>query len=150
MGSRKKSSLESKGRNGEVNRMSKIIQAIKSLEDLLSLKSATDSQINDAEKQLGIKFASEYREYLQEFGAIMADGIELSGIAKSEHRNVVSLTKKEWELNPRVPHTMYVVENACVDGIVIWQDTDGQIYRSCPRAETKRIASSLAEYILSR
>ncbi len=130
--------------------MTRIIQAIKSLKDLLPLKSATEIQINDAEKQLGTKFSSEYREYLCEFGAIMADGIELSGIAKSEHRNVVSLTKKEWELNPKIPHTMYVVENAGVDGIIIWQDTNGQIYRSYPGVEPKRIASSLAEYILSR
>ncbi|MDY4675121.1 MAG: SMI1/KNR4 family protein [Treponema sp.] len=130
--------------------MTMIIQAIKSLEDLLPLKSATEIQINDAEKQLGIKFSSEYREYLHEFGAIMADGIELSGIAKSEHRNVVSLTKKEWELNPKIPHTMYVVENAGVDGIIIWQDTNGLIYQSRPFMEPKKIAESLAEYIRSK
>lgn len=130
--------------------MTKIIQAIKSLEDLLPLKPATEIQINDAEKQLGLKFSSEYRECLQEFGAIVADGIELSGIAKSEHRNVVSLTKREWELNPKIPHTMYVIENAGMDGIMVWQDTSGLIYQSRPFMEPKKIAESLAEYIRSK
>lgn len=130
--------------------MTKIIQVINSLSDLLPLKPATAIQITDAELQLRVSFASEYKEYLASFGAIMADGIELSGIAKSEHRNVVSLTKKEWELNPKIPHTMYVVENTCVDGIIIWQDRHGIIYQSTPGTEVKQIAASLADYILKR
>ena len=82
--------------------MSKIVELINSLPDMLPLKPATEVQITDAELQLRVRFADEYKEYLVAFGAIMADGIELTGIAKSEHRNVVSLTKKERELNPKV------------------------------------------------
>ena len=130
--------------------MTKIIQVINSLSDLLPLKPATAIQITDAEHQLRVSFASEYKEYLASFGAIMAEGIELSGIAKSEYRNVVALTKKEWELNPQIPHTMYVVENTCVDGIIIWQDTNGTIYQSTLNEEPKQIAVSLSDYILSR
>lgn len=96
------------------------------------------------------RFSDEYREYLQAFGAIMADGIELSGIAKSEHRSVVSLTKKEWELNPKVPHTMYVIENTCVDGIVIWQDTTGVVYQTNPNSAPEKIADSLQDFIVNR
>lgn len=130
--------------------MAKIVELINSLPDMLSLKPATEVQITDAELQLRVRFADEYKEYLAAFGAIMADGIELTGIAKSEHRNVVSLTKKERELNPKVPNTMYVIENTCVDGIIIWQDTAGVIYRTNPSAVPKKIAFSLEEYILKR
>ena len=130
--------------------MNKIIDVINSLPELLPLKAATSMQITDAELQLRVSFSNEYKEYLSAFGAIMADGIELSGIAKSEHRNVVSLTKKEWELNPKVPHTMYVVENTCIDGIIIWQDTDGRVFQSQPDSEPKQIADSLAEYLSAR
>ena len=130
--------------------MAKIIQVINSLSELLPLKPATAIQIADAELQLRVSFADEYKEYLAAYGAIMAEGIELSGIAKSEYRNVISLTKKEWELNPKVPHNMYVVENTCVDGIIIWQDTNGSIYQSTPSAEPKQIAISLADYISKR
>ncbi len=129
--------------------MKKIIEVINNLPDLLPLKPASDTKITDAELQLRVSFAEEYKDYLSEYGAIMADGIELSGIAKAEHRNVVALTKKEREINPKVPNTMYVIENTCVDGIIIWQDTKGNIYQTQPDMEPKKIADSMAEYILS-
>ena len=124
-----------------------IVEVIKMLPDLLPLKPATNTQITDAELQLRVSFAEEYKAYLKEFGAIMADGIELTGIAKSKHRNVVSITEQEHALNPNVPHTMYVIENTCVDGIIIWQDTIGSIYQTQPNLKPKKIADSLAEYV---
>lgn len=130
--------------------MKKIVQIVNSLSDLLPLKPATAIQIKDAELQLRVSFADEYKEYLSAFGAIMADGIELTGIAKSEHRDVVTVTRKEWELNPKIPHTMYVVENTYIDGIIIWQDTNGLIYQSFPSSEAKQIATSLTDYISIR
>lgn len=130
--------------------MTNIVDLINSLPDMLPLKPATEVQITDAELQLGVRFADEYKEYLKVFGAIIADGIELSGIAKSEHRSVAALTKKEWELNPKVPHTMYVIENTCVDGIVIWQDTTGVVYETNPNSAPIRIADSLQDFIVNR
>ena len=129
--------------------MNNIINVINSLPDLLVLKPATNIQIKDAEIQLRVSFADEYKKYLSEFGAIIADGIELSGISKSEYRNVVYITKKERELNPKVPNTMYVVEDTHIDGIIIWQDTNGLIYETTPATSPKQIANSLADYILS-
>ena len=130
--------------------MTNITNLINSLPDLLPLKPATAIQITDAELQLRVTFADDYKEYLSNFGAIMADDIELTGIAKSKHRDVVSITKKEWELNPKVPHTMYVIENTCVDGIIIWQDTNGFIYKTRPNTEPKQIEKSLVNYIMNR
>lgn len=130
--------------------MVRIVELINSLPDMLPLNPATKIQITDAELQLRVRFSDEYKDYLTAFGAIMADGIELTGITKSEHRNVVSLTKKERELNPKVPNTMYVIENTCVDGIIIWQNTAGIIYQTMPNSAPKKIASSLREYILER
>lgn len=127
--------------------MKKIIDLINSLPEMLPLKPATEVQITDAELQLRVRFADEYKEYLKAFGAIIADGIELTGIAKSEYRNVVFLTKKERELNSKVPNTMYVIENTCVDGIIIWQDTAGIVYQTSPGIEPVKIASSMYEYI---
>lgn len=127
--------------------MKNIVETIKSLPGLLTLKPATSIQIDDAEVQLKVNFASEYKEYLATFGAIMADGVELTGIAKSEHRNVVAQTKNEWLLNAKIPHNMYVVENTHMDGIIIWQDTEGLIYQSSPSSGAEQIANSLTEYI---
>ena len=127
--------------------MKRIVDIINLLPKLLPLKPASDIQINDAENQLGIKFADEYKEYLSAFGAIMADGFELTGIAKSEYRNVVNVTRKERELNPKVPNTMYVIEDAQIDGIIIWQDTNGVIYKTQYDTEPEKIAESMAEYL---
>lgn len=130
--------------------MSNIIGTIQKLPNLLPLKAASSIEITDAELQLRVGFSSEYKDYLANFGAIMADGIELTGITKSEYRNVVFVTKQEWELNVNVPHTMYVIENTGIDGIVIWQNTDGCIYKTQPSSKPQRIASSLNEYIVER
>lgn len=130
--------------------MTKIVDLINSLPDMLALSPATEVQITDAELQLRVRFAEEYKEYLAAFGAIMAEGIELTGIAKAEHRNVVSITKKERKLNPKVPNTLYVIENTCVDGIIMWQDTTGVVYQTMPNSAPKKIAVSLEEYILKR
>ena len=128
--------------------MTDIVKTIASLPDLLPLKPASKTDIADAEIQLRVSFSDEYRQYLTAYGAIMADGIEMTGIAKSQHRNVVSVTKQEWELNGSVPHTMYVIENTGVDGIIIWQDTNGKIYQTMPNNQPKQIAKSLREYIV--
>ena len=130
--------------------MKNIIDVIKGLSNLFSLKPATQSEIEKAENNLGLKLAKDYKAYIAEFGAIMADGIELSGISKSQRLNVVDMTKQEWELNPKVPHTLYVVENCAIDGIIIWQDEKGLIYQSQPNVEPKKIAKSLSEYVSSR
>jgi len=130
--------------------MTIIVNTIKALPELLPLKPASNYEIVDAELQLRLNFSYDYKEYLSTFGAIIADGIELTGITKSEHRNVVLVTKREWELNNNVPKVMYVVENTGIDGVVIWQDTDGKIYQTMPNLQPQEIAKSLNNYILER
>ena len=80
----------------------------------------------------------------------MANDIELTGIAKSKNRNVVEVTKREWNLNRKIKHNLYVVENIGIDGIIIWQDSSGSIYESKPNYEAKKIANNLLEYIKSK
>lgn len=130
--------------------MSKIIEVIKELPKLARVGRTSSVEIRDAELQLRLIFADEYKEYLAEFGAISAKGIELTGIIGVEYCNVVFATKQAWELNPQIPHTMYVVENTYIDGIIIWQDTNGLIYQSYPSSEAKQIATSLTDYISIR
>lgn len=130
--------------------MASIVYTIQNLPNLLPLKAASNTEITDAELQLRIRFSDEYKAYLSTFGAIIADGIELTGVAKSEHRNVVPVTKQEWDLNNNVPHTMYVVESTGIDGVIIWQDTSGLIYQTSPSTQPKQIAKSLNDYIIGR
>ena len=130
--------------------MSKIIEAINSLENLLPLKSASVEDVENVEIELALPLAEEYKEYLLEFGAIMADDIELTGIAKSKNRDVVQVTKREWAANNKIKHNLYVVENLDIDGIIIWQDGSGKVYESSPNHGATKIADSLAEYLGSK
>jgi len=134
----------------EARKMSKIIDVVKELPELISTGASDSIAIESAENELGLKFASEYKEYLLAFGSVLADDIEITGIAKSKNRNVVAVTKREWELNPQVEHNMYVVENLAIDGIIIWQNEAGEIYESVPNKKIKKVADSLADYILSQ
>ncbi|MBE6061156.1 MAG: SMI1/KNR4 family protein [Clostridium sulfidigenes] len=131
-------------------KMSKIIDVINDLSELLATGAADRTSIDDAEKELGLKFATEYKEYLGAFGSVIAEDVEITGIAKSKNRNVVAVTKREWELNPQVEHNMYVVENLAIDGIIIWQDETGNVFESMPNKQAKKVADSLADYILSQ
>ncbi|MDU5326668.1 SMI1/KNR4 family protein [Campylobacter ureolyticus] len=130
--------------------MSKIVETIQNLENLIPLKPASIEDIENVEIELALPLAKDYREYLLNFGAIMANDIELTGIAKSKNRNVVEVTKREWNLNRKIKHNLYVVENIGIDGIIIWQDSSGSIYESRPNYEAKKIANNLLEYIKSK
>lgn len=127
--------------------MSRIIEVIEKLPDLITLKPVGAKAVENIEIELALRFAEEYKEYLQKFGAVMADNVELTGAAKSKSRNVVSVTKREWGANPLIQHTMYVVENIGIEGIIIWQDTSGNIYQSRPNHPADKIADSLADYL---
>ena len=72
------------------------------------------------------------------------------GISEAEYCNVVYLTKQERDLNPNISNNMYVIENTCIDGVIIWQDTQGFIYLTQYDSEPKKIAESLVDYILNR
>ncbi|WP_202109134.1 SMI1/KNR4 family protein [Succinivibrio dextrinosolvens] len=130
--------------------MSKLIETINALPNLLTLTPASTNQITEAEIELRVSFSKEYKEYLETFGAIIADGIELTGITNAEHRNVVIQTLKERNLNNKIPNTLYVIENPHIDGIIIWQDSNGAVYKSIPNTSPIKIYSSLDEYVESK
>lgn len=127
--------------------MASITSIIKSFSDLLSLSPVQEKEILEAETKLSLKFSPEYREYISEFGAIAANGHELTGILKSERLNVASVTIKEWGLNPQVPTNLYVIEDPAIDGIIIWQNTNGEVFQSAPNAAPEIIFDSLVDYL---
>lgn len=130
--------------------MSKIIEVINSLNNLLPLKPASIEDVEGIEIELALPLAKDYREYLLEFGAVMADDVELTGFAKSKNRDVVQVTKREWAANNKVPHSLYVVENLGIDGVIIWQDGSGKVYESRPNHGATIIADNLVSYLDSK
>ena len=127
--------------------MGKLIRALKKKEDLLVGKSVSKEDIYDAEQVLNVNFAKEYIEYLEEFGFACYDGHELTGICKAKRLNVVEVTIKERNYVKSLPEGAYVIEEAHIDGIVIWQVKSGEIYQTHGNGSITRLCDSLYEYV---
>lgn len=126
--------------------MSTIIDTISNLQNLNHLTPATLDEIKKAENDLKLTFADDFKEYVQNYGAISAKGVELTGITVSKRLDVVSVTKTERELSS-IPNGMYVIENMAIDGLLILQDSTGAIYSIAPHMQPQKVCASLAEYI---
>lgn len=129
--------------------MREIVEIMRSIPSLLSMKPATAQQVESAENALQLRFSSDYREYVLAFGAVSFDSHELTGVCPSKRLNVVEVTLKERGNAPSVPVEWYVIEQFNIDGIVIWQSKDGTIYQTTPSASPRRIDESLADYVAS-
>lgn len=127
--------------------MKDIIKIISNLEDMRFIKPASMEQIVEAEKELGVIFSDDYTKYVEKYGVISARGIELTGITTHERLSVVSVTKRERELNSNIPANMYVIENIAIDGLVALQDETGKVYSVAPNGKPKLIYNSLSEYV---
>lgn len=127
-----------------------IIDVINSLEDLISTGGASEADIVNAEQELGVFFSEEYKTFLAEFGSVLADDVEIVGIAKAKNRNVVEVTRREREYNKEVPKNLYVLENTGIEGIIIWQDENGVVFQTCTNKAPERIGNSMAEYLAVR
>lgn len=123
-----------------------IVALLKEQPDLYTMNAAIETEILQAEQTLGLRFSTEYREYVSTFGVASFDGHELTGVCKSDRLNVVAVTIKE-RSGTAVPDAWYVLEQTNMDGIVIWQDADGAVYLTMPNSEHRKICKSLAEYI---
>ncbi len=129
--------------------MGNIMKLFKSQEDFVSLKGASKDAIRNAEIELGIPFASDYKEYLSEYGVASANGHEFTGIVDSPRLNVVQATLYERKRNHNVLSGVYVLERLGIDGIVIWQDSHGIIYETVGLNPLKKINGSFEEYLKS-
>lgn len=126
--------------------MKSIITALKEKEAFISLKGADQEAIATAEKEMNVKFASDYREYVSEMGAASYYGHELTGVCTAKSLNVVRITASEREFND-VPTDWYVIEQTHMDGIVFWQAVDGKVYQTGIKQKPKKVCDSLLEYI---
>ena len=80
------------------------------------------------------------------FGVASFAGHELTGACKSKRLSVVDVTIEE-RGNITVPANWYVLEQANIDSIVVWQDSNGTVYQTAPNTIAKKLCGSLAEYI---
>ncbi|AWG84537.1 hypothetical protein Vp2S01_2197 [Vibrio parahaemolyticus] len=62
------------------------------------------------------------------FGAISFGSTELTGLNVDGYANVVSVTLKEAQRNKSFPKGSIVLENTCIEGLLILQEPDGEVY----------------------
>ena len=123
-------------------------ELLKASPDLHHLSPASEEEIRDAEQELGVDFAEEYKEYLRCFGTAIIEDHEFCGICQSPRLNVVDVTLHEREvLANHKCDFMYVVEKLGIDDLSIWQDSKGVVYCSSPQTQVKKIAESLYNYL---
>lgn len=127
--------------------MTGIIQKLRALPSFCSLGGTSAEQISNAEKDLALRFADDFREYLFAFGIASSDGHEFTGICNSKRLNVVDVTLSERSIHPTIPQDWYVLEEASIDGIVIWQSGTGEVYQSQPGRASVKLADSFCDYL---
>lgn len=127
--------------------MSTIIEELNKKSYFYCEKGASLESIMKAEESLGLKFAKDYKEYIQQFGSVSCGGHELTGISEDPSLNVVKVTLKNLKKNQNVKTPLYVVEETNIDGIVIWQAESGEVFKAEYKEVPEKIHESLIEYV---
>lgn len=127
--------------------MADILEQLKRFTCFNAGVSASTEKITLAENELGVCFSEEYKEYLKGYGIASVYGHELTGIFDSKRLNVVDVTFSERQYNDNIPKDWYVLEQAHIDDIVIWQNEKGEIFQTCPGNQPLKIADSIIEYL---
>lgn len=129
--------------------MNDIINVINSKDGVIHGKETNENEIKQAELELGLRFADDYRNYIKQFGCMVIGSREITGISSQENYNVVSTTKAQRNYNKNIPENSYVIEQLNIDGIIIWQSSNGEVFQTSPNTAPMKIADSLVEYIQS-
>ncbi len=127
--------------------MNRILKYLKASKELFYLDGVSWEQVQEAQTALDVRFADEYLAVLLQFGVIVTDEHELTGLSGIHRLNIVDVTKAERNKNPEVPEGFYVVERVPAEQSVIWQNKQGEIVQSVDGQETKFLHNSLLEYL---
>jgi hypothetical protein len=127
--------------------MSEFVKQLRLKPDFHAMSGADSEQVKKAEQALGLRFSADYREYLSAFGVASFDGHELTGICDFPRLNVVDVTIEQRAFGTDIPADLYVIEQANIDGIVIWQSGTGEVYQSMPNMPPAKWHDSLREYL---
>lgn len=123
-----------------------IVDYIRSQSGALYGLGSEKTVIKEAETILDLSFFDEYKTYLIELGVAAVNGHELTGISESKRLNVADVTSRQKEYN-NVPEDFYVVEETGIDGIVIWQNSNGEIFATQPGLKAEKLCDSILEYL---
>lgn len=115
--------------------------------NLLAGSGVPESIIKEAESMLRLDFSDEYRAYLQQYGIAAYNGHELTGITLSPRLDVVAVTLLERTNSVDIPNNLYVIEKTNFENIIVWQNSNGEIFFSGPNQPIMHYCDSLNEYL---
>lgn len=127
--------------------MSDIVEYINGLPGLHKSGGVDEKLIDQAEKELGLKFAQDYRDYTKAFGRISVFGVELTGVVDNENQDVRKMTLFEREYNNLIPDDMYVIEETGMESLIYLQNRLGTVFSSIGHSPPKPAFSSLIDYL---
>ena len=116
-------------------------------EDVICGKGVSSYFVEEAEKRLNLRFSNDYKEYLLTYGLLMFDGHEVTGLGGEERLDVVNVTLHLKELYVDIPKDWYVIEELGIDGVVIWQNEKGEIFRSVPNGKIVKVYDDLITFL---
>ncbi|MEE0132930.1 MAG: SMI1/KNR4 family protein [Treponema sp.] len=111
-------------------------------------KAVSDNVISNAEKELNISLAQDYKDYLKCYGACSFSSHEFTGLGFSGYMNVVSATNEERRVNSNFPKDMYIIENLAIEGVLIVQNSKGEVFEYT-RSSINKIYNSFKDYLKS-
>ncbi|WP_162012179.1 SMI1/KNR4 family protein [Streptococcus sp. S784/96/1] len=108
-------------------------------------------EVTEAEKDLEVTFADEYRQLISVFGNFEISSHEFTGVEFDNFLNIVIATLDNRQYTHSDTQSMYVIEELGFDGIVIWQNTKGEIFQTIPNDTVKpeKLYSSFEKYVLT-
>src|SRR5215475_7713711 len=118
---------------------------------------STEEEINTAERELGVKFPPEYREFLAKYGAARIAGYQIAGLTHQDPDqpplwdSVVRATRSLRDRHGKIGHYDDLIAISG-DGMDITfylrtkEDTSGRVLALGPGVE-KEVASTLSEFI---
>ena len=114
-------------------------------------KGASEAEVAQAEKALGVNFSQEFKTLIQKNGSISTNGHEILGVDPAHPRlDTVKVTKEERIRNPKTAlKDAYIIEDPGIDDIKVWQKADGTVHQTCPTNmwPNMKIADSLSSWV---
>lgn len=105
----------------------------------------TPAQVTAAERELGLKFAPAYKDFLLRYGCGSFGSHEIMGLGGPDRLNVVKETISERDYRT-LSKGMYIVENLYIDSMVIAGSVSGDLYLVGPHS-SRKMPESQAEYL---
>ena len=127
--------------------MSDLVSYINAAQDKIVAKGASKRDIDLAQSSLNLKFSKDYRELVRTFGCVLINGLTIFGVVDNPAYNVVKNTLEEKERYHDLPDGYYVLSSLGIEGILILQNKEGQVFEFSFGKELRLIYNSLFEFI---